>query len=121
MSNTWRFYGRKYLVQEIGVFGSCVRGEEREDSDIDILVEFKEPVDFFHFLDLEEYLTSILGKKVDLVMKRALKPEIGKRILEEVIYVTTNSNSWKKWELPEERLANHMGELVAAGSNSDKE
>jgi len=38
-----------------------------------------------------------------------------------VIYVTTNSNSWKKWELPEERLANHMGELVAAGSNSDKE
>lgn len=77
----------KYKVKEIGVFGSCVRGEERKNSDIDILVEFLEPVGLFEFMDLEEYLEDLLGGKVDLVSKKALKPRIGQHILKEVMYV----------------------------------
>jgi len=77
----------KYKVKEIGVFGSFVRGEQSKKSDIDILVEFNEPIGFFEFLELEEYLEKILKSKVDLVSKKALKPNIGKHILEEVILI----------------------------------
>ena len=75
---------RDYGVSEIGVFGSCVRGEATEHSDIDILVEFNRPVGFFKFLELEDRLSEWLGAKVDLATKAALKPHIGRRILEEV-------------------------------------
>ena len=77
----------KYKVKEIGVFGSTVRGEEKKRSDIDILVEFKEPIGLFDFMELEEYLENILGGKVDLVSKKALKPRIGQYILKEVVYL----------------------------------
>lgn len=77
----------QYKVNEIGVFGSYVRGEQKKRSDVDILVEYAETPDMFEFLDLEEYLSNILGIKVDLVTKGALKPYIGKRILEEVVYL----------------------------------
>jgi len=77
----------RFKVKRIGVFGSYVKGRQRRKSDIDILVEFEEPVGLFDFLGLEEYLASLLGVKVDLVSKKALKPRIGARILEEVIYV----------------------------------
>lgn len=78
---------QKYFIKEIGIFGSYVRDEQREDSDIDILVEFEKPIDFFIFLELEEVLTELLGTKVELVMKRAIKPHLGKFILKEVQYV----------------------------------
>jgi len=78
---------KKYGVKEIGVFGSLVRGELKEESDIDILVEFEKPIGLFKFLELEEYLSNLLGKKVDLVSKKALKPHIGKYILEEVVII----------------------------------
>lgn len=74
-----------YGVAQIGVFGSCVRGEITEGSDIDILVEFERPIGFFKFLELEEYLGEYLGAKVDLVTRTALKPRIGQRILSEVV------------------------------------
>ncbi len=74
---------RDYGVTEIGVFGSCVRGEADEGSDIDILVEFNRPVGFFKFLEMEERLSEWLGARVDLVTKAALKPRIGRRILSE--------------------------------------
>lgn len=77
----------KFKVKTIGVFGSYVRGEQKETSDVDVLVEFEEPVGLFEFMDLEEYLTGLLGVKVDLVSKKALKPHIGKHILEEVISI----------------------------------
>lgn len=76
-----------YKVKEIGIFGSYVRGEQKEDGDIDILVEFREPIGFFAFIDLEEYLTGLLGIKVDLVSKKALKPRIGKYIIQETVSV----------------------------------
>ena len=79
----------RYGVETIGVFGSYTRGEQTKKSDIDILVTFKKDAhpSFFKFLDLEEFLAKKLGTKVDLVTKGALKPYIGKRILEEVVMV----------------------------------
>lgn len=78
---------KEYNISNIGIFGSYVRGENNIDSDIDILVEFSKPIGFFKFIQLENYLQEILGKKVDLVTKQALKPVIGKYILSEVVMV----------------------------------
>jgi len=77
----------RYGVKEIGIFGSYVREEQKETSDVDILVEFEMPVGLLAFAGLKNYLSDYLGVEVDLVMKRALKPRIGKRVLQEVIYV----------------------------------
>jgi uncharacterized protein len=77
----------EYGVSEIGIFGSYVEGKQKETSDIDILVEFKKAVDLFSFVHLKNYLSNLLGADVDLVMKKALKPNIGKRILRQVVYV----------------------------------
>jgi predicted nucleotidyltransferase len=78
---------KRFKVKEIGVFGSYVRGEEKEASDIDVLVEFEEPIGLISFVGLKNYLSDLSGVEVDLVMKSALKPRIGRRILKEVIYV----------------------------------
>ncbi|MDI6731805.1 MAG: nucleotidyltransferase family protein [Candidatus Margulisbacteria bacterium] len=78
---------KSYNVEEIGIFGSYVRNEQKEDSDLDILVEFREVPGLFKFMHLEDYLSSILGIKVDLVRKKALKPRIGRYILNEVVYI----------------------------------
>lgn len=77
----------KFHVKDIGVFGSYVRGEQDEKSDVDILVEFGKRVGFFKFLELEEYLQDLLKLKVDLVSKKALKPRIGQNILREVVLI----------------------------------
>ena len=77
----------KYGIKEIGIFGSYLRGEAKEESDLDILVEFEKTIGFFKFLELEEYLSNLIGIKVDLVSKKALKPHIGKYILKEVVIV----------------------------------
>lgn len=77
---------KQYGVKKIGVFGSFAKGEERGSSDIDVLVEFEKPVDFFEFIDLQNFLKSILKRKVDLVTPKALKPRLKDRILSEVIY-----------------------------------
>ena len=76
----------KYKVSQIGVFGSYIRGEQGEKSDVDILVEFKEPIGL-KFTELAEFLESILGVKVDLVSKGAVKPNRWKYIEEDLIYV----------------------------------
>ena len=81
------YLAETYHVGSIGIFGSCRRGEEHEGSDVDILVEFSEVPGIFGFLRLEQYLSELLGRKVDLVEKNALKPRIGRRIQNEVIYV----------------------------------
>jgi predicted nucleotidyltransferase len=77
----------RYKVKSLGVFGSRVRGEARKDSDVDILVEFAETPDLFKFMDLEEELVLLLKRQVDLVTKRSLKGNIGRRILGEVVEV----------------------------------
>ncbi|MEE8183073.1 MAG: nucleotidyltransferase family protein [Thermoplasmata archaeon] len=77
----------RFKVRKIGIFGSFARGEQEATSDIDILVDFREPVSLIDFVALERHLSEILGRKVDLVMKSALKPRIGKHILREVRYL----------------------------------
>ena len=77
----------RYRVESLGVFGSYVRHDQRPGSDVDILVTFHETPGLIKFIEIENYLTSLLGVKVDLVMKDALKPRIGKRILSEVVPV----------------------------------
>jgi predicted nucleotidyltransferase len=77
----------KYGVREIGIFGSFARKENTKNSDIDILVELEKPMGFFKFIRLEREVSELLGARVDLVTKNALKPHIGQRILAEVIYV----------------------------------
>jgi len=77
----------QYKVKSIGIFGSYARGLSDKESDIDILVEFSETPDIFEFIKLEEYLTQILGIKVDLVTKKALKPSLREEILKETVYL----------------------------------
>lgn len=81
------FLRDNYHVKNIGVFGSVFRGENTEVSDVDMLVEFTESIGFFKFIELEEFLSKGIGKKVDLVTKNALKPAIKEKILQQVTYV----------------------------------
>lgn len=77
---------QKYKVKELAIFGSYVRGEQGEISDIDILVEFEEPIGL-EFFSLEEYLENLLGLKVDLVSKKGVKPNRWKYIQQDLVYV----------------------------------
>jgi len=77
----------KYKVRDIGIFGSYIKGKQKKESDLDILVEFEETIDLFSFVELENFLSELLGIKVDLVMKSALKPLIRNYIMKEVIYL----------------------------------
>lgn len=73
----------KYRVQSLELFGSYVRGEAGEGSDLDLLVTFEVPPTLFQFIALEQFLSETLGVKVDLVMKDSLKPELRDSILAE--------------------------------------
>jgi predicted nucleotidyltransferase len=75
-------------VSRLALFGSVARDEAREDSDIDVLVEFSQPVGLFEFLRLDFYLEELLGSHVDLVTPDALKAKLRERILHEAIYAT---------------------------------
>ncbi len=77
----------QFSLKSIGVFGSHATGKQTSKSDVDILVEYTKTVDFFEFLELKEHLEKLLGRKVDLVTKRALKPYMKKDILKQVVYV----------------------------------
>jgi len=76
----------RYGVTEIGVFGSYVREEQDEDSDIDIVVEFEDPIGLIDFLRLENELADHFEADVDLVTKKSLRPQVEPRVLNEVEY-----------------------------------
>ena len=76
-----------FKVDSIEIFGSYVRNEQTENSDLDILVTFSVAPDLIEFMDLEYYLSDLLQLKVDLVMRKALKPNIGKRIISEALKI----------------------------------
>jgi predicted nucleotidyltransferase len=80
---------RELGISRIGVFGSTVRGEACNDSDIDILIDLAEDnqLTYISLIELEQKLSEELNSKVDLVIQKDLKPNIGKKILEEVEYV----------------------------------
>jgi predicted nucleotidyltransferase len=78
---------KEYRAKIIGLFGSYVRGEQRESSDVDIIVRFFEGATLFDFVGLAEFLEEKLNVKVDVVSERALRPELKEQILKEVIAV----------------------------------
>lgn len=75
----------RYGIKTMAIFGSYIRGQQRKRSDIDLLVEFEKAPTLFEFMDLEEELTRLLGAKVDLVSRKALRGEVGNRILKEMV------------------------------------
>lgn len=76
---------RRWPIRALGVFGSCARGEAGPTSDVDVLVEFEEPVGLSTFLALEEALSAAVGRRIDLVSRAALKPYMGRRVLAELV------------------------------------
>ncbi len=79
---------REYGIKKIGMFGSYIRGEAKKNSDIDILIELDKPkIGLLGFIEIENYLSKIIGIKADLVMNGVLKPRIGRHILKEVVYI----------------------------------
>jgi uncharacterized protein len=78
---------RDFGLKKIGIFGSYIKSNQTDESDLDILVELNQPMGFVKFIKLENHLSDLLNVKVDLVTPKALKPYIGERILQEVQYV----------------------------------
>ena len=78
---------KEYNITELGIFGSFVRNEQTETSDIDILIDYKPETSILTLGGLQNMLSEIFNMKVDIVMKKTLKRRIGKHILSEVIYV----------------------------------
>ncbi len=76
-----------YGLEELGIFGSYARGEQNQESDIDILVKVRRPMGFGKFIRLEERISRLLGIRADLVTEEALKPHIGRRMSEEIRHV----------------------------------
>jgi predicted nucleotidyltransferase len=72
-------------VRSLELFGSVARGEARADSDVDLLVEFERPIGLFHFFRVQHRLEEILGARVDLVMRDAVRPQLRERIFAEAI------------------------------------
>ncbi len=78
---------RKYKAQIKGIFGSVARGDESTESDIDVLVEFKENADLFDYVGLSIFLEEKLHKRVDIVPTDTIRTENRKAILEEAVYI----------------------------------
>ncbi|MDO8704772.1 MAG: nucleotidyltransferase family protein [Sulfuricaulis sp.] len=78
---------KKFAVKHLALFGSTARGEAREDSDVDVLVEFDGPATFDGYMGLKSYLEELLGRKVDLVTESGLKPRARLHVEKDLIRV----------------------------------
>lgn len=76
---------QRWPIRSLALFGSVLRGEANPESDIDLLIELDQPIGLSSFLALETELTAVTGRRVDLVSRAALKPFIGRRVLEEAM------------------------------------
>ena len=76
---------KEHRVERLRVFGSAARGEERPDSDIDLLVDFSVPVGFFELIELEEDLARFFGRSVDLLTEKGLSPYLRDSILSQTL------------------------------------
>jgi predicted nucleotidyltransferase len=81
----WGDLRERFAVRRIGLFGSCARDEARDDSDLDVLVEFDRKT-FDNYMGLKLFLEDSLGREVDLVIAENIKPLLRKYILAEVAY-----------------------------------
>ena len=78
----------RYKVKSIAIFGSYARNEQKETSDIDILIDYYEPISLLKLIELENYLSDLLGVKVDLITKNSIhNPYVKKSIEEDLIYI----------------------------------
>ena len=77
----------KYGVSVVGIFGSYVRGEQEQRSDIDLLADILRPISLLEMVGAEIYLSEVLGIKVDLVPKRSVREELRDNILEEMVNI----------------------------------
>ncbi len=78
---------KKYKVNRLGIFGSYVRGEQQQNSDLDVLIDYEDPPSLVTLIELEYYLSEIIGVKVDLVTTKGIKPQLKDYILKEVVYI----------------------------------
>ena len=74
-------------VKSLALFGSVARGDNRPESDIDLLVEFEGSATFDGYLNLKDFLEELLNRKVDLVTRKALKPRLRPQVEKEAIHV----------------------------------
>lgn len=84
-----KFLLENYHITKIGLFGSFAKNEQREHSDVDLLIDLEEGVENIHDLklSLKNYLKNSLGRNVDLAREKYLKPYAKKYILRDVVYV----------------------------------
>ena len=76
-----------YQITEMGIFGSYARGEQTQDSDVDVLIDYSEAPTLFELVNLRDFLRDLIGLPVDIVTKNGLRPKIRDRVLSEVIYL----------------------------------
>ncbi len=87
LKNNEELIRRRYGVSKIGVFGSFTRGQARQDSDVDVIVYFKEEAENFdNYIELKYFLEEAFGRDVDLVTVDALRPQLKNEILNDVVY-----------------------------------
>ena len=87
LKNHKKEFEGKYQIKDIGIFGSYARGLQNKTSDIDILVTFGKPVSLLHIVSFENYLSDMLGIKVDVVPKNNIRKELKDSILKETVSV----------------------------------
>jgi hypothetical protein len=80
-------FQRRWPIRSLAVFGSMARGESSAASDLDILVEFDNPIGLSSFLALEQEFSALTGRRVDLVSRLALKPYVARHVLGEALPV----------------------------------
>ena len=87
MKQSSRYSKNTFKVETIAIFGSYSRGQQTQESDLNILVTFSEPIGLYRFIEVEEFIRKKLGVKIDLVQKGALLPMIEDQILSETINI----------------------------------
>lgn len=79
------FFEKNYSVKNFLLFGSYAKNQQTQDSDIDLLVNFKQPIDFFDFIDLQDYISKLFNKRIDMGTIGSLKEFVKDKILKEAI------------------------------------
>lgn len=78
---------KEFKAEIVGIFGSYARGEQKKESDVDIVVRFREGASLFDLVGLADFLEEKLGIKVDVVSERAIRPELKDHILKDLVAV----------------------------------
>jgi uncharacterized protein len=81
-----------YQITELGIFGSYARGEQTQNSDVDVLIDYEQSPTLFKLVNLRNYLKDLTGLSVDIVTKNGLKPGVRERVLSEVVYLEITDN-----------------------------